>query len=228
MLQVAQKLCRDVALLGTDNGQAHTFRPQSLADKAGYESLYNGSGLIFKNGDAELWSKLCAFGNVAPIKMVAVQRNGDEFKLWIDPEQLYCGQSYEFTSETFNCSAGYPVGQPIGNAAGGVDATISQDNVMPWCVQKPDSAEALAWLSQQRSADGKLLPICPESFAVPQNRLQTAPGGKRYGVDVWSTRGAINAGFSVFVYLRDFIGEGRTRAFRYNECELFEAQRGMK
>jgi hypothetical protein len=227
MLQVAQKLCRDIALLGTDNGTAHTFHPESLSTKSGYESLYNNSSLIFQNGDAELWSRLCSFGNIAPIKMVVVLPGGDGYRLWIDPDQLYCGQAYDYTSDTFNCAVGYPAATPIGNAAGGVDTTLSQDNAMPWCVQKPTDPKAAAWLAQQKAADGSAIPVCPDSFLIPQNRLQTAPGGKRFGLDVWSTRGAINAGFSVFVYLRDFIGEAKPRAFRYNECELLEAQLGM-
>lgn len=233
MLQVAQGLCHDVAMLGTDRTK---LVPAEMGTNAHYLSLFTGSNLIFKNGDAELWAKLCAFDNPVPVRVYHVEKPaGNDYGLRFTPDDFYCSQKYEYTSEHFHCSEGYPAGTKIGNAFGGVDTGVTPDNIFPWCVAKPTKPEDQAWLDTQKTADGHPIPVCPDAYLateerngaiVPKNRLESKPPSTRYGIDAWATRGAINAGFAVFLYLRDFIGEGKPRAYRFNECELFERQLG--
>lgn len=207
MLQVAQNLCLGVAFIGAEKGE---FRPHLLSPTE-MDGTYEKTGLITKNGDAELWKKLCSFDNPAPVHVgrVLAPASGEP-RLFLPKDELHRAQAY-------------PAGERIGTELGTVAASLTPDNYVPWCVRAPQDPQVLEWLSQQKGSDGSPFPICPPAFAVEGNRLETTGvGGEIVYTELnrWAARGAINVGFAVFLFLDDFIGGDKPRPPRYNECEL--------
>jgi hypothetical protein len=100
-----------------------------------------------------------------------------------------------------------------------VSAGLGAGNVLPWCIERPRRAgqedpEALAKLGQVWSELGRPgeAPLCPDSLfigaATGLELLRVAPldqADRRR--DLWATRGAMNVGASVFLYL-DALSKG--------------------
>jgi len=208
MLQVAQNLCLGVGLLGV---QAPRFQPAELSREELADShVY--TGLITKNGDAELWKKLCTIDNPAPIRVsTVIDVSSGEPSLFPRKEEFYRPQAY-------------PPNQAVGNEYGGVEPNLTPENAMPWCVRLPTDPILVAWLQGQKGSDGKPLPVCPTGLLVEANRFATDldPSSQPVYTELnrWAARGAINAGFAVFLFLDELVGKGQERAPRYNECEL--------
>lgn len=201
MLQVAQQLCRGVAKLGTKNIDLN-----ELGDQLQWQNLHKtAGGLIIQNGDAELWARLCAFENPAPIHVFTVA--GSTMPITEgSPNDLYRGDKY-------------PVGVPIGNQRGQTVPSLTKDNTFAWCVAKPEDQALLAWANQNH------LVFCPDGFIDPANELEKVNNGSGWtfpGIEAWATRGAINAGLAVFVYLDWLMSKDQPPPPRYNECELLK------
>jgi mono/diheme cytochrome c family protein len=206
MLQTAQALCRFVVPF-----KSGPFEPTTFTGSEAPKKLHGTNfQLITNNGDAELWEHLCAFDNPAPLHAMTVSTAGGG-TLNSDPYNSYFSKNI-------------PSGTLIGDQHGNVQTWPSADNVGPWCVIKPTEQADLEWLQKQTAADGKQLPICPESALTADNRLKIGANDAN-GVyvpgdfDEWAARGAINAGQAVFVYLDQMISQGKGRALRYDECE---------
>jgi hypothetical protein len=58
---------------------------------------------------------------------------------------------------------------------------------------------------------------------VLANQYQRNGSSDLVDVKRWATRGAINAGLAVFVYLDALIGKDQPIPPRYNECNLLKA-----
>lgn len=212
MLQVGQKLCRVVALMGTSGG-ANKILLDGIRDR------YNWGGLINKNGDAQLWEMMCAIDNPAPVRALVVQYSpGSTPYLQASFDKLYFSQDY-------------PTSAKIGDGSGHVVNSLTQDNRFPWCVVDPIEPEAKAWLTEQegfrKAALGSAfsaMPMCPEEFLVEANRFQKGESPDDLtDVDQWARRGAINTGHTVYLYLADLIGKDLPTPPRYNECTLLPA-----
>jgi mono/diheme cytochrome c family protein len=212
MLQVAQELCKGVVRLGT----WHTLKPGDLRDRNAWEDLHANSGLIVTNGDAELWEQLCSFDNPAPVHVLRV-----------------AGTIIQNAEADLFEPSKYPAGKPIGDRFGSVAAQLTPDNTFPWCVATPTDPVLVAWLATQKASqapgDDKPpppLPECPPGFDVEENRLKShfdnTDGWSYQGVETWSTRGAVNAGLAVFVYLDWLVSQNHPIPPRFNECELFK------
>jgi mono/diheme cytochrome c family protein len=156
-----------------------------------------GGPLIKFNGDEELWKKLCTFNNSQWVRVVQ-----------------FNGVKLTFFGYDFRAASSYPANTVVGKA-GGLEASLSAGNTLPWCIQPPTDpaklAEAQAFV-QTRAVNGVPLPFCPQ--AVLDSPVLDVPT-----VDNWAKRGAINAGFAVYSYL-DELANGRANRIRYNECEL--------
>jgi len=163
------------------------------------------TALIATNGDAELWQRLCAFNN-RPILRVIIPQAGPVFS-----RQLYWADTYPANAK---------VGDHLGNVVTGVDPAT---NFFPWCVNPTEKEPGdLAEFLKGRDLE---VPMCPPAVLDFTNNVSAEDE------NIWVTRGAINAGFSVFVFLEALTkGEisvnGVTkpfRAVRYDECQLLEA-----
>jgi mono/diheme cytochrome c family protein len=164
------------------------------------------SALVSENGDAELWVRLCGIDNPPPIRVLRFY-----------PEQF--DQRFQVVSAYWRELDGRAQFKPtdrFGDQRGSVNAGIPASNVFPWCIQRPRSGgqDDLAGLGQVWRELGRPgePPLCPDSLfigaATGLEILRVAPldqDDRRR--DLWATRGAMNVGASVFLYL-DALSKG--------------------
>lgn len=201
MLAVAQSLCRET--IGITAGTKGT----EIDIPTG--ALAERPSLIDVHGDGELWRRLCAFHNARPIYVAALNDKGNPILHW----------------RSFRSSVAYPTDGQLADH----DKTVTgftTDNQGPWCVIPPvtkaEQDGAAAVIAQR--PDNKL-PYCPEAW------LQASKPMSDWEVERWATRGAINAGFAVFLYVDQLAKELKTGADglstkepppNYDECEALE------
>lgn len=235
MLSQAKSLCQ--SLIGPDD----TGEEDYLMPNLGYLSspVKLNTHLIRQNGDAELWLHLCAIANPPPIHVL-------QPTLVVPPTVVAGALNTEINaSGALIAPSFYPPGTPIGNASGGVEKYMMQPckadtdcpgvercdtttqtcvDEWPWCV---DDTNAPA-------ADG--LPVCPripvdashlsvtdESHLCQMTCTESPPACdpscfEEDAANRWAVRGAINAGFSIFLYAQSIESSGP--APDYNQCNL--------
>ncbi|MFT3926614.1 MAG: hypothetical protein QM778_28980 [Myxococcales bacterium] len=208
MLAIAQSLCGQS--LGYNLNSAPIFNVQSG------RTDYTGSALIGTNADAEVWQKLCAWGTRPPVRAIYYD-NGD-FKIKSAPSNLDARSSW-YRPET------YPAYALVGDERGIVSANsvtgVATGNLGPWCVMWPTDPKNVPRVEEvqaARSPDNPL-PICPSTWLTEENRI------KQDDFETWTLRGAMNAGFAVFLYLdglsRDAL-VGKQPQPAYDKCENLE------
>jgi hypothetical protein len=116
-------------------------------------------------------------------------------------------------------AASFPPGVAVGDGNGGVDPALDAANEWPWCVDDTTATPAQAsWLQ------ANAIPVCPKTVKDASHACATAqPGATCFGDDDanrWAVRGAINAGFSVFLYVQSLETAGA--APDYNQCTLLK------
>jgi mono/diheme cytochrome c family protein len=176
--------------------------------------------LIADNGDAEFWQQLCTFQNPAPV--VAVKFADGRFVEATQGNQNYLkedGSSEPGSERTlqmlFRRSA-YPSDTPVGDNRGRVQPGLGDDNLAPWCIERPETPAERSALEakfrEMRSGRDDEPPYCPDQLGTAHltNNLEHAQ---------WTRRGSMNAGLAVFIYL-DALAKGETqRPMEYNRCE---------
>ncbi|HEY6561792.1 MAG TPA: hypothetical protein VI072_31195 [Polyangiaceae bacterium] len=192
MLTVAQGLCR--AVMDQDWEFFFQYRKVGVAPK-----------LIYKNGDAELWRRLCSVNNPLGVRMAYVV-DGEEIRIL--PEV--------FVREDF--VSRYP-DQPVMNGRS-LAPSLLPDNPLPWCIQTvPDDdikrRELLhEFLREQLQSEN--VAYCPPDVAtVPTLSDDASQSDKK----AWAQRGAMNAGMSVFLYLNEIAKGRQTPEVPYNACD---------
>lgn len=185
------------------------------------------SALVAENGDAELWVRLCNFDNAAPIRVLRFY-----------PDRF--DQRFQVVAAYWRDLDGRPQfrdSDRFGDQRGAVHAGIAADNVLPWCIERPrragqDDPEGLAALNtvwRELGREGEP-PICPSSLfigaATGLELLRVAPldqADRRR--DLWATRGAMNVGASVFLYLDALSKAEATPKPAFDACALPEGSR---
>ncbi len=234
MLSQAKALCLGLV------GPPFTGKQPTLVPGAGH-GYFDGATtglnnrLIFENGDAELWMRLCAIANPAPIHVVT-PADMDRLALNVQPienssfDLAIDGASGQAQGTVVPASV-YPQGAPIGNEMGTVaptlvtcdTTTIDTCNKWPWCIDDSNAGPAQkAWFQSAQ------LPVCPAAVKSASHGCMMSPpvdppGAACFGneaANTWAVRGAINAGFSVFLYVKSIEGTGP--APDYNQCELLK------
>lgn len=211
MLQTAQQLCAQVLGVAKLRGDISFDIQRGEIDHADPEG---GTALITSNGDSAMWESLCRVGNPMPVRII--RRDGDWTKG--DPHQFVI----QARGVNWYKRAAYPAGSPIGDQRGKVASAMQPDNVSPWCLlgSTTDSAQqatAEAYAQAHPLSDGNPIPICPVSlFADPANALDDQE------VADWSLRGAINAGFSVYLYLDGIVGGTLQPKVPFDQCDLLK------
>jgi mono/diheme cytochrome c family protein len=203
---------------------------QSLLWPAGEAEFYFGDGhgyldanvnlarglnpsIIWKNGDAEMWLNLCALANPPPVRVFTLRKDALSAHLIgaVNPE----GQ-FAYEPGTLIPQSVYPAGVPVGNERGGTEASLTSANLWPWCVD--DSSAP----SDQQAALAAHVPICPKAV-LDASATCTAGDPLCLSTDDasrWAVRGAINAGMSVFLYLKSIEDSGPPPDF--NQCNLLK------
>jgi hypothetical protein len=198
MLSVAEELCRFALPVNRNVDVKYDILSGRVS---------TGLPLIFNNGDSELWEKLCSFGNPIPLRVL-------EYSFFEDTSLEYLVAAAE---RSFYDRDGYPSAAHVGNDRGDIVQGLDVNNCAPWCIRPPEDPALLVHAQQFASANargGRALPFCPPEVVTGR---QAWPITKLYD---WATRGALNAGFSVFLYLdqvsRGYVSRG------YDQCELLK------
>ena len=163
------------------------------------------SPAVLTNGDGELWLRLCAFNNPPPIHVI---QNSPTFGGLILPGIWTDSGNY---SELPNGRGGLLIPsaianqQPIGNERGDTVPYDPTTNLYPWCAITYAGAAPLPANT----------PMCPDSIFTAANEVSAD------AAEDWSVRGAINAGLSVFLYMRDMETRGAPPP-DYNQCEQLQ------
>jgi hypothetical protein len=214
MLSQAKALCQ--SLLGAKYGKQATYNP---GDGHGYLDAHDtnlNDALIFVNGDAELWLHMCALNNPSPVHVLELPAGEDV--LHVLPRE---NAQFQFTidihamvhNDVYPRACGNPTDCQVGNERGGVDATLTDSNLWPWCV---DDSTASATQESYLSANN--IPRCPQQVQQAITACE-ADLTKCFDTDAgnaWAVRGAINAGLSVFKYVKSIEDKGPPPD--YNEC----------
>jgi mono/diheme cytochrome c family protein len=202
MLSVPLALCRSVLPSGTAD---------FVLDDGDLDYTPNAdfrSALIERNGDLELWRALCSLDNEPmPVRVVKVESTGSAVVYRIRAP----------FEGGLRHAGSYPADARVGTPRGDAEVGIDDDNAAPWCVQRPGD-EALrmavesAWAEHVSASE--LPPYCPDAFLDSTENAMTADEAER-----WATRGAINAGLAVFVYL-DALARGEVHSpVPYDRCD---------
>lgn len=229
MLSAAKALCQSVL---TGNRDQHVdFRPPQQGSGAysteilpdwftpdvsvGNDGTYLSfnHNLIATNGDAELWLHLCSIDNPPPVRVGA-----SDIDMFVNIDTHETSDDVEHDWSTDLVKPEVYGASPVGNDRGGVDPNgITPTNLRPWCViGSTDPAK----------------PACPAVVASAATKTLNANFGNTScgdattncyspdDADRWATRGAINAGLAVFVYL-DAVVKGTEPVLPdYTQCEL--------
>ncbi len=221
MLSQAKALC--LSLMGPgyrDSLYSPTFNASAGHGYLDARLTHLNDSLIFENGDAELWMHLCTTSNPPPVHVLKPDSQG---LLQLDVESVqdsnYALAIDSYAPGTLIASSDYPTGTPVGDGFGGADPSLTSANVWPWCVDDSAATTAQeAWIASNG------LPVCPASVkSASEACAAQQPGATCFGNDDanrWAVRGAVNAGFSVFLYVQSIEGTGP--APDYNQCQLLK------
>jgi mono/diheme cytochrome c family protein len=185
MLESARDLCRDAIADKGFVGDSKVFDPQD-----GWLGEPFESRLIRQNGDAELWLRMCAIDNAAPIREVGIF-SAERPNVVVLKKNLYSPRAYGSNA--------------VADFYGRRQAAVTPDNLLPWCME--DTPLARTYVATQ--PDRAWMPFCPKGLTPLTDEER----------DAWALRGAINAGFAVFVYL-DAVSKGASPQSDYDHCEL--------
>ncbi|MDX2020909.1 MAG: hypothetical protein SF187_11775 [Deltaproteobacteria bacterium] len=217
MLKLAYDLCLQVL---TANAEDQAGSLNNVFSK-GRINWSQQTALISRNGDADMWLKLCSLGNKPVVRVVIKQgawtADSKLESLSIDPA------SSLFFANTF------PADAKVLDHEGRVQTGITKDNHFPMCIAPPSAAERPFFNEFMKKnplagVEGATIPECPQSWfdARASSQLKVIRGGDQPDfVDrkIWATRGAANAGFAVFAYLDQFLKGASRPKPEYNRCE---------
>jgi mono/diheme cytochrome c family protein len=219
MLRLGLSLCEELA----SSDPSGTEFPLSKFIATGRMGWSDNTGLIDRNGDAEMWLRLCNLGN-RPIVRVPLVEGGSwtagttATGLTVSGYQLYwaVGPNGE----------DYYGANPVMNDRGNIDQGLKATNLFPICVAKPSDATQLGFANQQLMAspvNGNVIPFCPDGLVQPAHQLTVVTSGATRDFQdgrKWAARGAINAALAVFLYLDQIERDPTKRQPLYNQCTL--------
>ncbi len=215
MLSAAQEMCSQLLKRHFVVGDAQSKMSNTAPEDSWSDTVVSKTSLLNINGDAELWAHLCNLDNPIPIRTIQVSTSNVNDAVVLS---VYFAPASRFPTSR-------PV--PIGNDKGGVDMGLLPTNLMSWCVINPDSFNATvdslagehAYIDAHKTSDGHPLPICPDELfpTGAKNPLQDRLFGP--ALDQWATRGSVNAGFSVFLYLNQVLKGSIQRVPDFDHCE---------
>jgi mono/diheme cytochrome c family protein len=229
MLSQAKALCLGIVGPSYDG---NTAKLMPLA--GGYMSAETtglNSRLIYANGDAELWMRMCNIANPSPIHVATLDPSGSTDYLSITeiyganglaidgasgvaPGSLVPASVYPTDCQPgdSSCAVGDETGAVKPSLVACDDTNVNLPpsdphacNKWPWCVDvtkvKPSGAQA-GWLAGPNAP-----PVCPSAVVTFSHGCQppAVPPATCFGneaANTWAVRGAVSAGMSVFLYLR--------------------------
>ena len=218
MLQVGLALCNQIATATPD-----VKLPASELVQGRFK-WSDHTGLIDTTGDAEMWLKLCSFGNRPLVRVVTAENNWTEDSgknlagLVIAGKYLYWGDAKGPDGKPF-----FAADTPVMDHHGRIHQGLTADNPFPLCVEKPQDPTQLAYAdatlkSIAVAATGAVIPYCPAGFVDPANQLKYQ-GDNYPDAARWAARGTINAAMAVFLYLDQIERDPSKRKPLFNQCD---------
>jgi mono/diheme cytochrome c family protein len=205
MLSIAQQLCKEVLGESANKPNVKAFMDPNIGAIIHANGGEAGTALIEQTGDAETWLQVCSYMNTPPVRVIL-------------PPTNYTGL---FSIQDWRPALGYSTKSLVGDHRGALATGVARTNLFPWCMVPPATPEQQAaadkYVSESRA--GKALPFCPADW------LATAPEWMDADRERWSVRGAINAGVSVFLYLKqrsEDAANGKLPPPSYDQCELIK------
>jgi mono/diheme cytochrome c family protein len=191
-------------------------------DKSGEGRRWTESSLVASNGDAELWIRLCSMDNPGPIRAIEFHYRATLQRPRDGEPQFAVASAYW---RDLDGRSVLPEDVRLGDQHGRIRVGQSAwdvSNTLPWCILEPTAEDEQNGVGREELLDvwhgyagreNETPPWCPEELFVGRNvgleLLEVAPldttDERR---DRWATRGAMNIGASVFVYL-DALSKGR-------------------
>jgi hypothetical protein len=219
MLSVARAVCRARLPDMSDLDSLGFNHDGRLAPHDGDKALPLQKNVVVKNGDAELWKKICTYENPMPVRAFAYLGQSGIQELGLQLTRLYR-------------QAGYPADAPVMDHLGARAVGISTSNEAPWCVirvPEPLGGNDPNWNAHMDAYySGYGLAICPDALLVADaTRAADEATGQHLGkyelsaadIRTWTQHGAVNAGMAVFTYLRE-LTQGRAQpVVEYDQCE---------
>lgn len=222
MLQTAQHICSSLPPIGV--------RPPWNFDPARGVPVHEGTsmtgetvaaGRIFKNGDSELWEKICLYQNPMPVRVVVASMTTEqlEFRFEYYPSDDTVIPATPVRYHLFRRDK-YGIA-PVGDSKGVIRNGIDAFNAAPWCIRTPSDdikqkLESDYWPTH--AAAGSKIPYCPAGLLSEENRLSADE------LDLWSRRGAMSAGLAVFLYLDNLTKGQLQRVPDFDRCEELVAK----
>ncbi|MFT3923002.1 MAG: hypothetical protein QM778_10740 [Myxococcales bacterium] len=233
MLTVPRKLCQNLldASEGlTSSGFTLSGDPNSDAVWGVRDPYAHGSAkdvLLSTSGDREMWERICSFQNLKPLIVVEPVYGKDEAKNLIVSSlkvNFAPRESYGSTRAVGDPRRVDASGQPLN----GISAGIHDDNPEPWCIVNPTGAQADALNAYLAALDASKAPLCPPelqpgttamlNYDLPSVAENPDQKTGRASMEIWSIRGAMNAGLAVYLYL-EALTHGKPAAVPYDHCE---------
>ena len=220
MLKLGLTLCEQI--IGAD-GPPGTIYSLSNLIATGRMGWSQNTGLIDKNGDAEMWLRLCSLNNRPVVRVPVVPGAGwtsttRASDLTIYPEDLYFARGPN-GEDLYG-------GNPVLNERGTIDVGVMAGNLFPICVAKPSDPKQLGYATTALAAgavNGNVIPFCPDGFVTSAHKLSI--NGDSSPIDYidgrqWAARGAINAALAVFLYLDQIEKDPSKRQPLFTQCNL--------
>jgi mono/diheme cytochrome c family protein len=200
--------------------------------------------LIYQNGDAEMWLRMCSLSNPSPIHVITLPQMGQPGSANVTEIFGANGLAIDGASGvapgTLIPASLYPPDAEIGDETGATRPSLVACDVKnvnlpagnggcnkwPWCIDVTGTMLSDAQQAWLNGSDHP--PVCPAGIVGPKSVKagcamfppMDPTGATCFGneaANTWAVRGAINAGMSVFTYLQHLETLAAPPA-DYNQC----------
>ncbi len=227
MLRLGLQLCGEMA----SSDVYGTEIPLSSFISTGRIPWSDVTGLVDKNGDAEMWLRLCNLNNRQIVHVAIPSNDWTETSaatgLKITGRNLFWGTAPSGLSATDPNGLDWYGANPVMDQKGNLHIGLSPDNLYPLCALKPSNPTQLKYATAALQAGlvhgQNAIPFCPDGFLTSSHQLATTGTGTLIDYTdgrKWAARGAINAALAVFLYLDQLEKDPSKRQPLSTQCSL--------
>ena len=232
MLNLAKGLCAEVLPDLTDGTISTYFEPGQWGTALPPPSRFwpispdnsQDTSFIFKNGDFQMWMKLCSEKNRQVVRVYRIRI--DPTSPSDTPEALAAMAAIYYADDGNTPPAyQYPTTGQVWDQNKNVRTGVTPDNYFATCLDPKPVGNVSAQAFQDVVDRIGGMPTCDPSFLqrtdlLVWDRLVTPVDAQIDAMREWSLRGAINAGMSVFSYLEKNNLSLHPLPPYYTECQL--------
>ncbi len=236
MLSNAADLCSSILPMPTGitevsiHSQKNRFKFEAGMLESDDGSAPPQTSLIYSNGDAMLWGKVCSVDNPPPVRALSpVSANN-----WAQGGDVTMQYARFRSAYDLYDSSVYPSDSFVVDQRGNVVKGITSDNYFAWCIRAPVDPDdpnnannsnlvaAKQWIKNNPAPDGNLLPFCPYKDSKGAQYItasgQGDPNLSADKLNQWVVHGAVNAGLVVYLYLDQLTNGDIAPTPAYDQC----------